>query len=257
MNNYNSRFKNIFFHNFAFLIFIFAFLLLPSYADSFTIPEKLVYDLRWMGIKAGTASLEIISEEDTTKIISQAHSVKFISLFYKVDDRIVSILTKGTSRLPIGQSKRYRVKIREGKHRRDKEVIFDHDKRKALFIDYRKNKKEEFRIPSSVFDPISGFYYLRTLELVVGDPIYITIFDSKKIWDVEVQVLRKEKITLPPAFEPIDTIVVKPLLKSEGIFFRKGDVYIWLTDDIKHIPVLVKLKVAIGHVTATLIGGVF
>lgn len=233
------------------------YVLLPGYsrADSFNIPEKLVYDLKWMGIKAGTASLEIINEENTTKIISQAYSAKFLSLFYKVDDRIVSTLSKGSPLSPIGQSKRYRVKLREGKHRRDKEVIFDHDKRKALFIDYRNNEKVEFEVPSSVFDPISGFYYLRTLELVVGDPVYVTIFDSKKVWDVEVQVLREEKIALPAG--TFDTIVVKPLLKSEGIFFRKGDVHIWLTDDLKHIPVLVKLKVAIGHVTATLMEGMY
>ncbi len=255
VNNYNSRFKNIFFHNFAFLIFIFAFLLLPSYAASFNIPEKLVYDLKWMGIKAGTASIEIINEEDTTKIISQAHSAKFISLFYKVEDRIESTLSQGSSPSPIGQPIKYRVKIREGRHRRDKEVIFDHGKGKALYIDYRNEEKAEFEIPSPVFDPVSGFYYFRALELVIGEPVYITVFDSKKVWDVEVQVLRKEKVTLSAG--TFDTIVVKPLLKSEGIFSRKGEVHIWLTDDVKHIPVLVKSKVKIGHITATLVQGIY
>ncbi|NIP40434.1 DUF3108 domain-containing protein, partial [Candidatus Saccharibacteria bacterium] len=42
---------------------------------------------------------------------------------------------------------------------------------------------------------------------------------------------KKEKITIPAG--TFDTIKVKPLLKSEGIFMRKGDVYIWLTDDEK------------------------
>lgn len=248
--------KRLLFNSLLF-IFNFAFFAGSSFAGSFQIPEKLVYDLRWMGIKAGTATLEIIHEEGVTKIISQAYSAKFISLFYKVDDRIESTLSEGSSQSPIGKVVRYRVKLREGRHRRDKEVIFDHAENKAFYIDYRDDKKEEFEVPSFIFDPISGFYYLRTLELVAGNPVYITIFDNRKIWDVEVQVLRKEKITLPPTFEPINTIVVKPLLKSEGIFFRKGDVHIWLTDDEKHIPILLKLKVKIGHVTATLVEGMF
>jgi hypothetical protein len=234
-----------------------AFLIVPNLirADCFLIPEKLVYNLTWMGLTAGTASLEIMNEENTTKIISQAHSAKFISLFYKVEDRVESTLTQGSTLSPIGQPIRYRVKIREGKHRRDKEVIFDHGKGKVLYFDYRNDEEEEFKVPSPVFDPVSGFYYFRTLDLVVGEPVYITVFDNKKIWDVEVLVLRKETVTLPAG--TFDTIVVKPLLKSEGIFSKKGEIHIWLTDDEKHIPVLVTLKVKIGHVTATLVEGVY
>ena len=226
-----------------------------SRAESFHIPEKLNYDLTWIGLKAGTASIEIIHEGEITKIISRADSLDFISLFYKVEDRIESTLSQGSSLSPIGLPIKYRVKIREGRHRRDKEVIFDHDKGKAHYFDYRNNEEKEFKIPSPVFDPVSGFFYFRTLQLVVGEPVYITVFDSKKVWDVEVQVLRREKVTIPAG--TFDTIVVKPLLKSEGIFFRKGEVHIWLTDDEKHIPVLLKLKVKIGHVTATLVGGTY
>ena len=54
-----------------------------------------------------------------------------------------------------------------------------------------------------------------------------------------------------------DTVVIKPLMKSEGIFNKKGDVYIWLTDDKKRVPVKLESKVAIGSITATLAGGTF
>ena len=42
-------------------------------------------------------------------------------------------------------------------------------------------------------------------------------------------------------------------MKSEGIFYRKGDIFIWLTDDVKHIPVKMQTKVAVGSITATLV----
>ncbi len=81
----------------------------------------------------------------------------------------------------------------------------------------------------------------------------MTVFDSKKVWNVEIQVLRKERISLPTG--TFNTIVVKPLMKSEGIFYRKGEIFIWLTDDIKHIPVKLQTKVAVGSITATLVKG--
>ena len=49
-----------------------------------------------------------------------------------------------------------------------------------------------------------------------------------------------------------DTIVIKPVLKSEGIFLKTGDIYIWVTDDDKKLPVLLKSKVRVGHFTAVL-----
>ena len=221
----------------------------------FQIPEKFVYSLTWAGIKAGTASLEVVEGGDKVKIISTARSASWISVFYTVEDRIVSTLLKDPAFSYVGLPTTYRVKIREGKHRRDKEVIFDRARNKAQYINHLKNEKREYKVPQGVFDPISGFYHLRSVPLKVGESVFVTIFDSKKVWDVEVQVLRRERITLP--IGTFDTVVVKPVLQSEGIFFRKGDVYIWLTDDEKHIPVKVQTKVAIGHVNATLVQGAY
>ncbi len=237
------------------ILFLFLFVFSIAHAESFKVPEKFIYDLTWGGIKAGTASLELTNDGDRVKIVSTAQSAGWVSVFYTVDDRIESILSHNPSFSSIGQPVRYRIKIREGKHRRDKEVVFDRSNNKANYRDYLKNEKKEFDVPPSVFDPISSFYYLRTLKLTVGEPVYVTIFDSKKVWNVEVQVLRRERVTLPTG--TFNTIVVKPNMKSEGIFYRKGEIFIWLTDDAKRIPVQLQTKVAVGHITATLVQGIY
>ncbi|MEW6215540.1 MAG: DUF3108 domain-containing protein [Nitrospirota bacterium] len=273
MKNYNLKFKNIFFLNFAFCILHFAFLTLPSHATSFDVPEKLIYDLTWTGIKAGTASLEITNDGNKIRIISTARSAKWVSVFYTVDDRAESTLIKNENNPPsppfskggkgrfsgessfIGQPLNYRLKIREGRHKRDKETIFNHSTKKATYINYLEGERIDFDVPANIFDPLSGFYYLRTFNLEVGRSVFIDIFDSKKVWNVEIQVLKKERLELPTGV--FDTILVKPLMKSEGIFCRKGDILIWLTDDKKRIPVKLQTKVVVGSVVATLVGGVY
>ncbi len=232
-----------------FLLFLGAFS--KASAMPLQIPEKLTYDLTWTGIKAGTASLELTSEGDALRIISTARSAEWISVFYTVEDRVESILSRNSPLSQLGQPTRYRLRIREGRNRKDKEVVFDRDNNKARYVDYLKNEKKEYDIPLSAFDPISSFYYLRLMKLVVGESVYLTVFDSKKVWKVEVQVLRKEKVTIPSG--TFDTVVVKPLMKSEGIFYRKGEIYIWLTDDNRHIPVKMRTKVPVGSITATLV----
>ncbi len=227
----------------------------PAISSAFSVPEKLIFDLTWTGVKAGTAVLEVLNEKDTLKVISTANSAQWVSVFYTVDDRVEAVLAKGKSQIFMGQSQSFRLKIREGKHRRDKEIVFDHTKHTATFIDHIDKDKKEYPVHENVFDPLSVLYYLRTMKLEVGKPAYVDIFDSKKLWNVEVQVLRKEKIST--ILGDVETIVVKPLMKSEGIFNRKGEMLIWLTDDLKRIPVKMQTKVAVGAITATLVGGTY
>lgn len=226
------------------------FFAMSASAFPLTIPEKLVYDLTWTGIKAGTAVQEIVDENDTVKITSTARSADWISVFFPVEDRVESILTK----VPpprIGVPLNYRMKVREGHHRRDREIIFDQARGKARYIDHRGGERAEVEISRNTYDPYSSFYYVRSLPLEIGKSVYVSILDNKDLSKVEVQVLRKER--LKTILGEVNTIVIKPLMKSEGIFQRKGEIFIWLTDDERHIPVKMKTKVTIGSVTATLV----
>lgn len=223
-------------------------------AAAFGTHEKLVYDLTWTGIKAGTATQEITTSGAETRIVSIARSADWISVFFPVEDRIETVLT-GNSPSRIGLPKRYHLKIREGSHRRDKEVQFDHAKGVAHYKDNLNGDKRVLPISASTIDTLSSFYFVRTLKLEVGKSVFLTILDNMKIWNVEVQVLRKEKIKTK--LGSFDTIVIKPLMQSEGIIDKKGDMFIWLTDDHRLLPVKMKTKVKVGSVTATLVGGVY
>lgn len=244
--------------SYVFVIKVFLLLFVMFYYSltfPFNIPETLKFDLLWTGIKAGESVMEIKNDANSIIITSMTKSADWISVFYAVDDRIESRLIRNDPKNVIGYPVQYKIKIREGRHRKNKEVIFDQENSKAVYIDYLDNVRKEFDLTSPVFDALSSLYYIRNLELEVGKSVYATVFDSKKIWNVEVRVLRKEKIKVSGT--EYNTIVVKPLLKSEGIFYRKGEVYLWLTDDEKKIPVRVKTKVKIGSITANLVGGSF
>jgi hypothetical protein len=276
-------------------------------SHAYSIPERLEFDLTWIGIKAGTAVLEVRKEgEDGLKIVSTASSDDWVSVFYKVRDRVESFLkgNKGGAPASAGPAYRqggttepeegvydplrngvhdpekgvydpggsgvrdpvesgvrdpmpvnYRIKVREGKHRRDKEVVFDREGGKALYINHLKPEKKEFDVPEEIFDPLSAFYRVRNMELEVGRSVYVPVFDSKKVWNVEVKVLGRERVKVPAG--TFDTIKIKPVMESEGIFARKGEIYIWVTDDERKVPVKLNSEVAVGSINAVLVGGSF
>ncbi|MBI5198796.1 MAG: DUF3108 domain-containing protein [Nitrospirae bacterium] len=218
-------------------------------AKPFKIGERLIFELTWFGIKAGWATLEVKEKvnydgREIIRIISTAQSNKFVSVFYPVDDRTETFLD------PLEKHPhRFIIKQREGNYRSDKEIVFDQEMAKAVFI--KDGKSQTFKVSPKVQDALSSFYYLRTLDLKVGNTVYIKIFDNGKNYDAEVQVLRKERIDTPAG--SFNTICVKPRLQTEGIFQRKGDIYIWLTDDDRKMPVMMRSSVKIGPVKATLI----
>jgi hypothetical protein len=222
----------------------------PVTASALNIPEKLTYDLSWTGITAGTATQEIIDDGNSLRVVSTARSAAWISIFFPVEDRIESILAKAVPPL-LGLPLHYRMKVREGSHRRDKELTFDHKMGKAYYIDHRGGEKATIDILENTYDAYSSFYYLRTLKLEVGKSVFVNMLDNKKLWNVEVQVVKKEKLNT--ILGEVNTIQVRPIMKSEGIFDRKGAIDIWLTDDDRRIPVRMKTKIKIGSITATLV----
>jgi len=110
MNSHSSTLSVVSCQLSVFLIIFICSLISPQPAYSFNIPEKFEYDLTWTGIKAGTSTLEITNAGNGIKIISTSKSVKWVSVFYDVDDRVESTLVKNQDILFVGQPVKYRIK---------------------------------------------------------------------------------------------------------------------------------------------------
>lgn len=237
----------------AMLAFWTALVVTPHSASAFPMPERLEFEISYTGIPAGRAVQEVTLEGSEVHIVSTAKSADWLKVFFPVEDRIESVLISGSPPLYIGVPRLYRERIREGWTRFQKDAVFDRRKLEVHTKDLLKNSETTKSITRRTYDTLSSFFYFRSIPLQVGTSYYIDIFDCKKLWNTEVRVLRREVIETP--LGTFKTVVIKPLLKSEGIFARTGDMHIWLTDDERRIPVLMKSKVKIGSITATLVGG--
>lgn len=228
-------------------------LLMSQFATAFQIPERLEFEVSYTGIPAGRAVQEVTTVGQEVHLVSTVRSADWLNIFFPVDDRIESVLIAGTPPLNNGVPRLYRERIREGWTRFQKEAAFDRQNLEVHTKDFLKKKETTQKITNQTYDTLSSFFFFRSIPLQVGSSYFIEIFDCKKLWNTEVQVLRREEIETP--LGKFKTVVIKPLLKFNGIFARTGDMYIWLTDDERRIPVQMKSKVRIGSITATLVGG--
>lgn len=240
-------------HIAAFLTSAILLLYLPTAGAAFPIPERLEFEVSYTGIPAGRAVQEVKQVGDEIQIVSTAKSADWLNLFFPVDDRIESVLISGAPSNYIGVPRLYRERIREGWTRFQKDAVFDRQELEVTTNDFLKKSETTRKITNRTYDTLSSFFYFRSVPLQVGTSYFIDIFDCKKLWNTEVQVLRREEVVTP--LGRFKTVVIKPILKFEGIFARTGDMFIWLTDDDRRIPVQMKSKVRIGSITATLVGG--
>ncbi|MGM0568808.1 MAG: DUF3108 domain-containing protein [Elusimicrobiota bacterium] len=217
--------------------------------EDFSLPwevgEKLVFSVRWGVIRAGEATLEVreilnLGGREVFRFVHTARSARFFDPFYKVRNRVESFVD--TRKL---QSIRYERIIREGSYSRDSVIIYDHDYGVAY------EDGERFEITEGIQDVLSSFYYMRTKKLEPGEVYRFDIGSSKKIWPLKINVKRREKIKVPAG--RFDTVVVEPeLMEEEGIFKHEGKIEIWLTDDERKIPVLIRSSIKIGTVSVVL-----
>jgi hypothetical protein len=224
----------------------------PRGIQAFHPGETLIYDISWSRIiSAGIVTMEV--KDDTMpdgkaviRFVVTGHSVGLVDKVFPVDDSVQSLFDP-----QLMQSLSYSLRESFGKKKRLRVVEFDHEQKKAVSR-LNEDPPETLTIPDQVQDGLSALYYLRTREeFTIGKHIDIDVLDSGKIWSVEIYILSREKVTTPAG--AFDTIKVKTYPKYQGTFQNKGEVFIWLTNDTRKIPVLMKSKLAFGSFVFTLV----
>ena len=222
----------------------------PASAHPFAIGERLTYAITFLGMRAGTAVMEVqdatpIDGHPALKLLSTARSSPTVTKFYPVDNRVESIID-ADSLLP------YHLLLlrREGKKRNDFDVTFHRGEGTVLSI--KDGVSETLPIPAGTHDLISCLYYIRNLPAIpVGSSVVLTIHHDKKNYRVEVRTEGVEKTQgLHGEVEAIRLLVVMPF---QGLFLNEGNIRVWLTNDAHRVPLLMKAKVIIGSVAARLI----
>ncbi|UCG62835.1 MAG: DUF3108 domain-containing protein [Candidatus Zixiibacteriota bacterium] len=211
---------------------------------AFGINEKLTFEINYGFINAGGATMEVArlieyNNRPCYQVVTHAFSNSFFSTFFRVDDRVESIIDA------IGLfSWRFEKNLREGKYRADEQITFDQRRNLAY------SGKDTVEVSPFIQDALSVLFYVRTQELEVGKSVFVDNFTDDEMYSLEIKVLRKEEKTVPAG--TFDCIVVEPLLQSVGVFKHEGKLTVWLTDDRLKMPVLMKSKVLVGSISAEL-----
>lgn len=215
------------------------------------------YEITFFGMVAGLFKMEVagIKEINARKVYhlkANARTSKVFSFFYTLDDNIESFWDyEGLF------SHRFQLNFQETDQVRESIELYDSEKKVTYFRDKvvhkKKGKKDEnFVKPIEPFpqDMISFFYYLRSVNYPEKGSVSFPIVSEGKTWEALVTVVRREMSDTP--FGKVKTLVLKPETKFGGRFEKRGDSFIWMTDDDRRVITRVEAKIKIGKIKAVL-----
>ena len=190
-------------------------------ARPFAVGERLVYSAKINFLHVGTGTMTVVGI-DTVRGRPAFHTkfdVKGRMLFYSVNDHYESWFDTTTL-----ASLRYKQDIDEGSYERER--TFEMFPERMTFSE---NGKPEEPGVSQPLDDGSFIYFVRTLSLDLGQSYEFNRYFRPDRNPVRLQVLRKEPIKVPAG--EFKSIVVRPAIKSKGIFSENSKAEIWFSDD--------------------------
>jgi hypothetical protein len=102
-------------------------------------------------------------------------------------------------------------------------------------------------------DDISFVYYARTLPLEVGDTYELDRYFQERGNPVIIHVVRRDTVEVPAG--TFNTIVVRPIIQTRGLFGEGGEAEIHFSDDDRRVMVLMRSRVpVVGSLSLHLTG---
>lgn len=217
----------------------------PQPGFSFPARQTLNYAVDWRVFPAGVVSFHEVADGDVERISATGDTLGAVNLLFRVTDRFQSAFNRQT-----GCSQQFAKQLIEGRRRVDSTVQFDYAQNQAVFDEDNLvsgiRKHQTYTIPACVSDSLSAIFYGASQPLAIGQSFVFPLADSTRTVAVTMKVEGHEQIkTLAGTFQ---TIRVEPTAAA-GVVKNRGNIWIWYTDDDRHIPVQMRARLFWGTIT--------
>lgn len=235
------------------IIFLFSVRCFASNAEvhlPFEVGETLEYRIHWGLMNVGTSrmSTEWV-EHDGRRLIAirlRNWTNDVLSKLYPVDDFIETLVDPVTF-LPV----RYTKKLKQGKYQCDEVTHFDYESGLATWVSNKDQSEKQYGIDTQTRDILTFLYYTRLTEFVPESIEQRQLMADEKIYNLEIQSEKLETVDLDE-YGKIECLKLEPKASFQGIFVRKGRMWMWISRDPRRICTEIKSKVFVGKVSLTL-----
>jgi hypothetical protein len=207
--------------------------------------ETLTYTVDWRVFTTGTAVFHLDQVGDILKISATADTIGAVNMLFPVIDRFQSGFD-----LKTGCSTGFAKQTQEGRRKIASELTFDYAHGKQTWNERNLVKgtatHSATNTPACVTDLLSGLFYTQSQTLTTGQTVYFPLADAVRTVTVGMKVEDHEEIKTPAG--TFQTIKVQATA-DEGVVKNRGSIWVWYTDDARHLPVQMQARLFWGTIT--------
>jgi hypothetical protein len=199
---------------------------------------------------AGTAVLHFETTGDRERLTANADTSGAINLLFHVSDRFQSTFDRQK-----GCTEEFDKQTVEGRRQINSTLRIDYTQNKAILDEKNQvtgqTKHVETPVPGCVTDLLTGMFYAASQPLVPGKSFSFPVVDAQKTVSVTMRVESREEIKT--SLGSFKTVRVQPTADA-GVVKNRGNIWIWYTDDERHLPVQMRARLFWGTITFRLTG---
>jgi hypothetical protein len=222
----------------------------PRAGFSFPDKQTLTYTVDWRVFPAGTAVLHFEAVGNSERITANADTIGAINLLFHVGDKFQSTFDRDK-----GCTDEFDKQTVEGRRQVNSTLKLDYAQGKSILDEKnlvtKQTKHVEAAVPGCMTDLLSGIYYAPSQPMEVGKSFVVPVVDAMHIVPVTMKVEGREEIKT--TLGTFKTLRVQPTADA-GVVKNRGNIWIWYTDDERHIPVQMRARLFWGTITFRLTG---
>jgi hypothetical protein len=222
----------------------------PRAGFSFAQKQTLTYSVDWRVFPAGTAVLHFEANGDRERITANADTIGAINLLFHVGDRFQSTFDRAQ-----GCTYAFDKQTVEGRRQINSTLRLDYAQGKSILDEKNlvtgQAKHVESPVQGCLTDLLTGIYYASSQPMAVGRNFVIPVVDAQRIVPVTMKVEGREEIKT--TLGTFKTLRVQPTADA-GVVKNRGNIWIWYTDDERHLPVQMRARLFWGTITFRLTG---
>ena len=221
---------------------------LPVPRPGYSFPQKqtLTYSVDWRVFPAATAVVHFESAGDREKISVTADTLGAINLLFHVSDKFQSNFDRTK-----GCSYEFDKQTVEGRRQINSTLRLDYGSSKSVLdeknlVNGQTKHIEQPIAGGCLTDLLSGMFYAASQPMEVGQSFVIPLVDATHTVPVTLKVEGREQIKTP--LGTFKTLRVQPTADA-GVVKNRGNIWIWYTDDERHLPVQMRARGFWGTIT--------
>jgi len=225
---------------------------LASPRPGFSFPQRqtLTYSVDWRVFSAGTAVIHFEAAGDRERIAASADTIGAINMLFHVADRFQSDFDRQH-----GCTYDFDKQTVEGRRQINSTLRIDYAASKSILDEKNQvtgqTKHLEAPVSGCLTDLLTGVFYASSQPIALGHNFVLPVVDAMRTVLVTMKVEGREQIKTP--LGTFNTLRVQPTADA-GVVKNRGNIWIWYTDDDRHLPVQMRARLFWGTITFRLIG---